>query len=273
VAKKRVEYVPDLITREALAFVERNKDRPFYLYYSLNVPHANNEAGDEGMEVPTLGEFAGRDWPAPEKGFAAMIRNIDDDVSRLLARLKELGLEEKTLVIFTSDNGPHMEGGHQVPFFDSNGPLRGYKRDLYEGGIRVPMIARWPGRIPAGTTSDLLSGFQDMLATFAELASVTAPETDGISMAPTLLGQPGKQEKHPYLYWEFRRGGKWRQALRQGPWKAVIYPPKEGEARIELYDLSRDIGEENDVAASHPDLVAEMGRILATERTPWEGDE
>jgi arylsulfatase A-like enzyme len=264
VATKRVDYVPDLITDEALAFVERNKDRPFFLYYALNVPHANNEAGKAGMEVPDHGQFAGEDWPEPEKGFAAMIRNIDRDVGRLLAQLKELGLDERTLVIFTSDNGPHQEGGHMMPFFDSNGPLRGKKRDLYEGGIRVPMIARWPGKIQPGRTSDHISGFQDVFPTLAELAGADVPKTDGISMVPTLLDKP-ERKKHPHLYWEFyEQGGK--LAVVKGNWKAVrLNVLRDLDAPIELYDLSKDIGEERNLAEGNPGIVSEMEAIMKQE--------
>ncbi len=265
VAIDRVDYMPDLITAEALQFVEQNKHRPFFLYYALNVPHANNEGGRAGMEVPDLGEFADREWPEPEKGFAAMIRNIDRDLGLLFAKLKELDLEARTLVMFTSDNGPHQEGGHQMPFFDSNGPLRGMKRDVYEGGIRVPLIARWPGQVPAGTVSDLISGFQDMLPTFAELAGTDSPPCDGISLAPTLLGRSDRQTRHSHLYWEFyEQGGK--QAVVRGDWKAIrLNVQKDPDSPIELYDLSNDIGEEHNVADQHPDLVAEFSTIMAKE--------
>jgi arylsulfatase A-like enzyme len=265
VAVARVDYLPDLITEQALQFIERNKHRPFFLYYALNVPHANNEAGKAGMEVPDHGDFAARDWPEPEKGFASMIRNLDRDVGRLLDKLAELGIDERTLVIFTSDNGPHQEGGHQMPFFDSNGPLRGKKRDLYEGGIRVPMIARWPGKIEAGAVSDHLSGFQDMLPTFAELAGIRAPKTDGISMVPTLMGRPSVQQQHPHLYWEFyEQGGK--QAVVKGNWKAVrLNVVQDPEGPVELYDLAADVGEENNVADRHPEIAAEMRTIMQRE--------
>jgi arylsulfatase A-like enzyme len=194
-----------------------------------------------------------------------MIRNIDRDTGRVLRAVRELGLDQKTLVIFTSDNGPHQEGGHQMPFFDSNGPLRGKKRDLYEGGIRVPMIARWPGRIRPGGETDLISGFQDILPTLAELAEADAPETDGISMVPTLLGQPDEQRNHPHLYWEFyEQGGK--QAVVKGRWKAVrLNVVKEPAGPIELYDLSTDIGEEHNIADKHPERVAEMATIMDDE--------
>ncbi len=215
VAAKKVDYAPDLIAREALDFIDRNKEGPFFLYYALNVPHANNEGGKDpngvdGMEVPDWGEFADKDWPNAEKGFASMIRNIDGYVGDVLAKLREHGIEEQTLVIFSSDNGPHQEGGHQMEFFDSNGELWGMKRDLYEGGIRVPTLAWWPGTIKAGSFSGHISAFQDFLPTCAELAGVPVPERcDGISFVPTLLGKANEQKQHAYLYWEFlERGGK-----------------------------------------------------------------
>ena len=266
IATKRVDYAPDLITAEALSFIERNHEKPFFLYYAMNVPHTNNEAGrgtrpERGMEVPSFGEFAKKDWPAPEKGFAAMIRNIDSDVGKVFAKLKELDIDDNTLVIFSSDNGPHQEGGHQMPFFDSNGQLQGMKRDLYEGGIRVPMIARWPGRVAAGTESNHISAFQDMLPTLASIAGTTPPATDGISITPTLLGKD-KQPQHGYLYWEFsEKGG--RQAVLQGKWKGVrLNTVKNPNAPIELYDISRDIEEANNIAGDHPDVAAALSAIM-----------
>ncbi len=265
VAEQKVDYVPDLVTAEALEFVERNQSKPFLLYYALNVPHANNEGGQDGMEVPTFGEFATQDWPRPEKGFASMIGNIDRDIGRLLAKLKELGIDENTIVFFSSDNGPHQEGGHQMPFFDSNGPLLGKKRDLYEGGVRVPLIARWPGKIAAGATSDLRCGFQDIMPTFADLAGTTAPELDGISFAPTLLGNTAAQQQHPHFYWEFsEQGGK--QAVLKDDWKAVrLNWNKQPDGPLQLFDLSKDPSESADVASAHPDVVAMMIEIMRQE--------
>jgi arylsulfatase A-like enzyme len=265
VAEKKVDYVPDLVTAEALDFVQRNRSQPFFLYYALNVPHANNEGGKDGMEVPTFGEFATRDWPKPEKGFASMIRNIDRDIGRLLAKLKALGIDDNTIVFFSSDNGPHQEGGHQMPFFDSNGELLGMKRDLYEGGVRVPLIARWPGKIAAGSTSDLRCGFQDMMPTFADLSGATAPKLDGISFAPTLLRNAAAQQRHPHFYWEFsEQGGK--QAVLKGDWKAVrLNWNKQPEGPLQLFDLSKDPGESADVASAHPDVVAMMVEIMRQE--------
>ena len=271
VATKRVDYVPHLVTGEALRFIEQNKDRPFFLYFAMNVPHANNEAGKKGMEVPDWGEFASRAWPDPEKGFASMIRNIDGDVGRVLEKLKSLELEDNTLVIFTSDNGPHQEGGHMADHFDSNGPLRGIKRDVYDGGVRVPMIARWPGKVPAGKTSDHISAFWDMLPTFCELAGMESPEnTDGISIVLSLFGHEDQQKKHEYLYWEFyEKGG--RIAVRLGEYKGVrMNVTKDPNAPIELYKVTDDLEEQQDIAAAHPELVARIDRIMKEAHTPQE---
>jgi len=186
----------------------------------------------------------------------------------VLDLLKELGIDDNTLVMFSSDNGPHQEGGHQMPFFDSNGPLKGMKRDVYEGGIRVPFIARWPGRVPAGKTTDHISGFQDVFPTLCELAGIEDyPATDGISMAPLLTGREDRQKKHPHLYWEFyERGG--RRAVVRGNWKAVqLNVLRNPRAPIELYDLARDPGEENNLAAQHPDIVRQMSAIMEREHS------
>ena len=171
--------------------------------------------------VPDYRPYQGRDWPDSEKGFAKMIDLMDETVGEISARLDDLGITEKTLVIFTSDNGPHQEGGHSAEFFNSNGPLRGHKRDLYEGGIRVPMIARWPGTIADGSQSDLVFAFWDVLPTFCDIAGVRVPRSaDGLSFLPTLLNREEDQQKHDYLYWEFyEQGGK--QAVREGNWKFI----------------------------------------------------
>jgi len=257
-------FSQDLFTERALEFLERNRDRPFFLYLPSALPHTNNELGrrtGDGMEVPHYGAYAEKDWPTPEKGFAAMVEFFDRDVGRVLAKLKELKLDENTIVFVTSDNGPHQEGGHRVDFFDSNGPLRGWKRDLYEGGIRVPTIVRWPGKIAPGSVSDEPWAFWDVLATCADLAGVPAPETDGVSVLPTLLGR--ERDSPEYLYWEFHER-RFAQAVRRGKWKAVRLNPGEP---IELYDLEADIGEENDVAGDHPEIVARMDEIMREART------
>lgn len=267
VATKKVDYAPNLIAEDALDFVQKNKERPFFLYWAMNVPHANNEARNEGMEVPSWGEFENADWPEPEKGFASMIRNIDRDVGRMLAHLRTLGLDKNTIVIFTSDNGPHQEGGHQADYFNSNSDLRGKKRDLYEGGIRVPTIVRWPGHVAAESESDIVSGFQDWFATFSDLAGVAAEPHDGISLRPVLTGK-AQQESHPHLYWEFlEQGGK--QAVLKGHWKAVrVNWNANPDSPIELYNLSKDKSEQTNVAGAHPDIVAEMADIMKHEHAP-----
>ena len=279
IAVKKVDYVPELVHGEALSYIKRNKDRPFFLYYALNMPHANNEGRHSvhGMEVDDYGEFLRSDLPLNEKGFARMIQLIDRYVGEVIDLLQELDLDSNTLVIFSSDNGPHQEGGHMMEYFNSNGVLRGMKRDFFEGGIRVPMIARWPGQIEPGSTSDLISGFQDMLPTFAEIAGVSPYPNDGISMVPSLLGNNDQQEKHRHLYWEFPQ--KWnppgapgpidvqRQAVRWGRWKAVR-DDIGGKVTMELYDLKTDVGEKNNIAAEHPAILAEINRIMEQESRP-----
>ena len=229
------------------------------------------------MEVPSYGPYADRDWPNPQKGHAAMITRMDRDIGRLFERLKTLGLDKKTLVLFASDNGPHKEGGADPAFFDSNGGLRGNKRDMYEGGIRVPLIARWPGRIAAGSGSDHVSAFWDLLPTCCELAGVPAPQgIDGLSYLPTLLGRPEQQQRHPYLYWEFHEQGK-KQAVRMGDWKGVrLNVAKEPNGPIELYNLRDDLSEERNVAEQNPEIVKQITAIMVSARTasehwPWPG--
>jgi uncharacterized sulfatase len=271
---KRVDYSHDLIVEEALGFIQRVQDQPFFLYLALTIPHANNErtrALGGGQEVPDYGVYADNDWPAQDKGQAAMITRMDTDVGRVLDLLAELDLDEKTLVIFTSDNGPHDEGGYNTEHFNPSGPLRGKKRDLYEGGIRVPFLARWPGTTPASEISDHIGYFGDFMATAAELAGTETPENvDSLSLVPTLTGNSERQQEHEFLYWEFyERGGK--QAVRQGKWKAVRMPIATGETQ--LFDLDADLGEAHDVAAEHPDVVKRLEGLMdaAHEDTPnWQ---
>ncbi len=253
VSVERAQYSHDLFAEDALRYVEEHQDDPFFLYLALTIPHANNERGrieGVGMEVPDFGEYADQDWPIGQKGHAAMVSRMDRDVGRLLDKLRELGIAENTLVIFTSDNGPHKEGGADPEFFHSGGGLRGIKRDLYEGGIRVPAIAWWPGQIDAETESDQPWTFWDVLPTAAELAGAETPNNlDGISILPALHGA-NLYRKEP-LYWEFHERG-FSQALRWGPWKAVR--PKQ-DRPIELYNLDDDRSESKNLADQHPDLV------------------
>ena len=272
-ATKRLDYSHDLIATEALKFVKQQSTdhpkQPFFLYLSLTIPHANNEGkrgtGD-GQEVPDYGIYADKDWPNPDKGQAAMITRMDADVGRLLDLLDARNFSENTIVFFSSDNGPHSEGGHNLERFDPAGPLRGMKRDLTEGGIRVPFIVRWPGKIPADSTSNFIGYFGDFLATTADLAGVKPPEpNDSISLIPTLTGHPENQREHDYLYWEFyEQGGK--QAVRAGDWKAIRQPWMTGKTM--LYNLDSDIGEINDVANAHPDVVTRLDEMMAEAHQP-----
>lgn len=255
----RETYAHDVMTEAALGFIRRHRDEPFLLHVHWTIPHANNEGGratGNGMEVPDYGEYAKRDWPNTEKGFASMVTRMDGDVGRIVDLVRELKIEKNTLIIFTSDNGPHSEGGHKHAFFDSNGPLRGFKRDLYEGGIRAPTIAWWPGAIAAGTVSDEPLAFWDFLPTACELAGVKPPvNTDGVSFVPTLLGQADKQAHHDYLFWAYGK----KRAVRMGQWKAVR---NGGQAPLELYDLTTDVGEQRDVAKQHAELAAKAEAIM-----------
>ncbi|MFO7976269.1 MAG: arylsulfatase [Candidatus Hydrogenedentota bacterium] len=274
VSEKKVQYSHDLFTKEAHAFLDRNKDNPFFLYLAYTIPHANNEAGKKGMEVPDYGIYADEDWPEPQKGHAAMITRMDRDIGALLDKLRDMGLAENTLVIFTSDNGPHKEGGADPAFFNSSGPLRGYKRDLYEGGIREPGMAWWPGTIEPGLVSDHVWAFWDFLPTACELAGASTPAgLDGISFVPTLVGEraAGRPQKpHEYLYWEFHERGQ-AQAVRMGKWKGVRKGLKQNpDAPVELYNLEEDIHEDNNIADQHPDVVAQVRDCLARARTPDE---
>jgi arylsulfatase A-like enzyme len=266
VAKKRVTYSPDLFTREALEFLGKRRDRPFFLYLAYTLPHANNERGKaegNGMEVPSDAPYSKEIWPQAQKNHAAMITRLDADVGRVLERLKELKLEENTIVFFSSDNGPHKEGGADPKFFKSAGPLRGHKRDLTEGGIRVPMIVRWPGKVKAGAVSNQVWAFWDFLPTAAALAGTKKPdEIDGISVVPTLLGT-GEQKQHKFLYWEFHERG-FQQAVRMGKWKGIRLKP---EGPLELYDLDKDVGETKNVAEQHPYVAAAVVNYLKVART------
>jgi arylsulfatase A len=282
------DYAGDVFTREAAAIIERSDTRPFFLYLNYTVPHAELRAPEDSIALyrgkfpeqpfenpkadavpagarpdgPSLGY---RSQPAPHAAFAAMITRMDRDVGRLLDLLASRNLDRKTVVLFTSDNGPHMEGGADPAFFNSSGGLRGIKRDLYEGGIRVPMIVRWPGAVPAGRTSAQPWAHWDLLPTLVEIAGGKPPSgIDGVSMVRTLRG--GAQPAHPPFYWEFHERG-FQQAVRMGRWKAVRL--KSG-APLELYDLETDEHEEHDIAAAHADVVKKIEGYLRTARTPSE---
>lgn len=273
VAKEKNTHSHELFTEEALNFIETNHDSSFFLYLAYTIPHANNEGdpmGQIGMEVPSLGIYKDEDWPEAQKAHAAMITLLDTDVGKIMKKLSDLEIDGNTIVIFTSDNGPHAEGGVDPEFFNSNGALRGMKRELYEGGIRVPMIARWPDKIKAGSQSGHISAFWDFLPTACDVAGINAPENiDGISFFPALLGS-AEQKEHDYLYWEFMEFGG-RLGIRKGKWKAVKYDMSNNlDAPVQLYDLSVDLGEENNIASEHPDIVKELDSLMKTTRTPSE---
>jgi len=269
---KEQVYSHDLIAEEALKFIKANKDRPFFLYVPFTIPHM-------ALQVPedSLAEYRGK-WPDPpyngDKGYfphpnpracyAAMVTRMDRDVGRIMSLLKKLGLDDNTLVIFTSDNGPTFNGGSDSAFFESAKPLRGLKGSVYEGGIRVPFIARWPGSIKAGSTSNHISAFWDFLPSCCELIGEDPPpDIDGISMLSTLFGREQEQRKHEYLYWELRG----QQAVRMGKWKALRLRPGR---KIELYDLDSDIAESKNLADENPEIVAKAAEIFRTGRTESE---
>lgn len=270
---KKALYSHDLFTTAALNYLRINKPdfvspKPFFLYLSYTIPHANNEEtrrSGNGMQVPSDAPYSGESWPQPEKNKAAMITRMDADIGRLIEKLKELGIDDNTLILFSSDNGAHKEGGNNPVFFQSSGPFRGIKRDLYEGGIRVPMLARWPGKVPAGKVNDEVWAFWDVLPTLAEIAEADAPkDIDGISVAPALLGR-AQTNHHEFLYWEFHEKG-FQQAARRGDWKAV----RTASGEVELYNLKADIGEKTNLAASEPKLLKELEAIMKSARTDSE---
>jgi len=297
--KNKVVYAPDVIHQRALSFIEKNADNPFFLFMPSVIPHAElivpkdsiwdtfQDTFDEhpwGMENSSGSHWKGNDYGddnynssgyapqiKPKTAFAAMVTRLDIQVGEIVRLLENLGIDDNTLVIFTSDNGPHMEGGADPDFFNSSGVVRGRKRDLYEGGIRVPMIAKWPKHIRPGRTTDHVSAFWDILPTFAEIAHAEIPRNiDGISMLPVLKGQTDSQMSHDYLYWEFHeQNGK--QAIRLGKWKGIrLNVFDDPNAQIELYDLSTDLMELRNVAEDNPAVVAEIDSLMASSRTATE---
>jgi arylsulfatase A-like enzyme len=278
-------YAPIPIHEQALKFMEDNKDKPFFMYYPSVIPHAELFAPEEYMEkyrgkfLPKK-NYTGHDEGSPRykiggygsqpeshAAFAAMVDLLDDQVGDIMDKLKELGIDDNTIVIFSSDNGPHMEGGADPDYFDSNGPYKGYKRDLYEGGIRVPMLVRWPAKVKAGSKTEHISAFWDFLPTVTELIGAEIPEDiDGISYVPALLGKEG-QKQHEYLYWEFNEKGG-RKAVRKGDWVLIRYNMfTPDETTTELYNTAKDPGQDTNLADEHPELVEELLEVMNTTRT------
>ena len=262
----QMAYAPDWFMRITTNYIRVHEDSPFFVYFASTLPHANNELGTNGMlEIPSLGKFADKPWPQPEKGKAAMITRLDHDVGAILAALEKSRLDRQTLVIFTSDNGPHSEGGVTNAFFQSSGPFRGQKRDLYEGGIRVPFIVRWPMYVKSHQTNTMPIALWDVLPTLAEVAKSSRPQDlDGVSFAQSLYGREQKW-RHRHFYWEFHENG-YQRAVRFGDWKALMLATNKP---VELYDLSQDPGETKDVAASHPEEVKQAEELLKSSADPF----
>lgn len=266
------EYVPDVCTKAALNFIRINQPatynnrRPFLLALNYTIPHANNELGSRtgnGMQVPDDAPYSTESWPIPERNKAAMITRLDGDVGRILDSLRTNKMADSTLVLFTSDNGPHSEGGVKAEFHRSAGPFRGQKRDLTEGGLRVPMIAWWPGRVPAGIVNTQVWSMWDVFPTLAELARMGPPkDSDGISIVPTLMGRT-QTNQHSHLYWEFHEKG-FHQAVRMDEWKGIRHGTN---GPVELYNLKADVRETNNVATAHPERVARIEELMRDSRT------
>jgi arylsulfatase A-like enzyme len=275
--RRRGTYSQEAIMKKALSFVERHREEPFFLYLPSTIPHVSLAAPEEAMaryqddagdsifpEEPFEGgHYTGYDMP--RAAYAAMVSRLDRDVGRVIDRIQSLGLSGDTIVLFTSDNGPSRAGGSDPAFFDSNGPLRGGKKDLYEGGIRIPLIAWAPGRVPSGATNYHTAYFGDVMATLADVADAEPPTpNDSLSFLPALLDQEN-QEEHEHLYWEYYNRGT-MQAVRRDRWKAIRQPMATGEA--ELYDLQRDLSERQNVAEAHPEVVRQMEDVMRKSHTP-----
>ncbi|TAE75210.1 MAG: N-acetylgalactosamine-6-sulfatase [Verrucomicrobia bacterium] len=270
IAATPVDFAPDLMANEVFEWIGAREEKPFFLFWSLITPHANNEGArhGRGQEVPDLGAYANKPWPLADRAHAATIARMDADVGRLFALLKERGLDERTLVFFTSDNGAHREGGNAPEFFAASGPLRGIKRDLHEGGIRVPGIVRWPGSTPAGAKSASVLGFADLLPTFAAVAGTgeRVPKgLDGIDFSPLLHGRTYEPPAGRVMYWEFHEAGFSQAVLMDSRWKAIR--SKSLDAPVMIYDLEGDAGEEIDLAASREDLVTRARDLFQSERS------
>ncbi len=265
--ERKKEYTHDLFTDKALAFIDQNQQNPFFLYLAYTLPHFSDYDRNtaESLIVPSDTPYTEKEWPQVEKNYAAMIHMIDTDVGKIMEKIKNIGLDSRTIIFFSSDNGPNNRPIHDPEFFESNGIYRGYKRDMYEGGIRVPMVVRWPGKIKAGTINHTVWAFWDFLPTAADLAGLPFNNiTDGISVLPTFMGK--KQETHDYLYWDYGHvRDEFLQAARWDQWKGII---NNKNKKTEIYDLMTDPGEENNLAPTRPDLVQKFESIIKEAYTP-----
>lgn len=283
--KLKGTYAPQLIHEKTLEFIENNQDKPFFAYVASIIPHAEMVAPEEytkkyrgkfSPEKPYLGTDGGPNYrkgpyesqKEPNATFVAMIEILDNQVGEIVEKVKELGIEKNTIIVFTSDNGPHREGGANPKYFNSNGQFRGFKRDLYEGGIRVPMLVSWPSVIAPKSKTNHVSAFWDVFPTLTDIIGAKTPNNlDGISFLPTLIGNNDEQNQHEYLYWEFHEKGG-RQAVRMGNWKAVKYNVfKNSKNNLKLFNLEVDPGEKNDISSQYPDLIKKFEIILKEART------
>lgn len=264
-------YAHDLMIDEAVSFISQHKDDPFFLYLPFHLPHVAIQVPEDSLaeylgvleDAPYDGSQGYLPHDTPHAGYAGMVTRLDAAVGRIVETIGQLGLSSNTLIVFTSDNGPTYAriGGADSEFFDSNGPLRGYKGSVWEGGIREPFIACWPGRIEPGSTCDIPYAAYDTFATLLDLAGdPSPPPTDGVSYAPAMFGQPDPP-RHEYLFWEFPGYGG-QQAVRLGDWKGVRRDMHKGNLTVQLFNLAEDIGETTDVAAEHPDIVARIEKIM-----------
>lgn len=274
------QYAPELMLEEALSFIEDNKEQPFFLYFASPIPHVPLQAPKDyvekyirkvGPEAPYLGDQGYFPNRTPRATYAAMVNYLDSQIGELVNKMKELGLYENTIIFFTSDNGPTYNGGSDSPYFESGGPFeseQGWAKGfVHEGGIRVPLIVEWPGRIRSGTQSDRIGVFYDIFPTLCEVANEEIPEhADGISLLPTLLGKSSSPE-HDFLYWEFPENNG-QQAVRMGKWKGIRENIDQGNLEIQLFDLENDLQEKHDVSTEYPDIVEQIRGIMKAQHRP-----
>jgi arylsulfatase A-like enzyme len=279
-------YLNELFTTSAIDFIKQNQNRPFFLYVSYTLPHAElvvpekylkqyQDADGNSLFAPEKAHPAGQHYGPqlqPKAAYAAMVTSMDDYIGKLLQQLKKNGLDKNTIVVFASDNGTHIEGGRRMQdateIFRSSGPLKGIKRDLYEGGIRIPFLVKWPGHVPANSTSQYTGAFWDLLPTVAAIAGAKVSHTDGISFLPALK-RKSQQDQHEFLYWEFYEQG-FKQAIRKGEWKAIRFYKDARPLRTELYNLANDIGETTDLSQAHPEKVNELEALMEAAHKPSE---
>ena len=275
------EYANDLIFDELMSFVDENKQKPFFLMWTTPLPHVSLQAPERwvqhyvkkfGDEEPYTGKAGYGICRYPHATYAAMISYFDEQVGKLIQKLKAENLYDNTLIIFTSDNGPTFNGGSDSSWFNSGGWFKSEygwgKCFLHEGGIRVPAVMVWKDKIKPGSETDHICCFQDVMPTLAEIISVTCPPTDGISFLPTLIGNKARQKEHEYLYWEYPDPKIGNKAIRMGKWKGIITNIRQGNTEMQLYDLDADLREEYDVAAQHPDIVAKFRQLMEESSTP-----